>query len=154
MAYSSLGRAPVGGRALCQKPQYWPALDVVDVNHVVDVVVLEHDFLVRDQRLGAGRIQRVERHPPMAVRIAIAVGQRVPVKAQFDLRPFAAQYLNVGKVVLIRIAVRKVRYLLVAGIICEKIRSISVLLWRANRPGILIPTIIMAISKKVLARCK
>src|SRR6516165_10320383 len=54
--------------------------DVVDVDDMVDVVVLQNDLFARDQRLRAGRVERVEGCAEVSVHGLVAVAESHPVE--------------------------------------------------------------------------
>src|ERR1700737_4470910 len=58
--------------------------DVIDIDDVVNVVVLENDFLVGDFHLWTGRFDRVERRAEIGIDGLVAKIQREPVKPEFD----------------------------------------------------------------------
>src|SRR5215471_3985016 len=75
------------------------ASDVVDVDHLVDVVALENDFLRNDLRFAAARIERVEGDAEEAVRLLVSMAQRVPVEAQVNFPITLLHDLDVRDVV-------------------------------------------------------
>src|SRR5690349_18830187 len=74
-------------------------LDVVDVDHVMDVVVLEDDLLVLDQRHGSPGGDGVEGRPEVGVDVLIPVVQGQPVESHIDRIGGLIDDLNVADVV-------------------------------------------------------
>nr|GEU28163.1 hypothetical protein [Tanacetum cinerariifolium] len=72
---------------------------VVDIDHLVDVVVLQHHVLVRNARRGCGKVDLVAHHAEVAVVGLVAVAQRVPVEAHGRAVAVDALDLHVGDVV-------------------------------------------------------
>ena len=108
------------GQASCVRERAWPARvlsgrpppkggsrvwrsDVVDVDHVVDAVVLQHHLLVADQRRGPGQVQGIVGRAPVLVRLAIAIAERVPkhiyaaVPGSTYTRRLEVLKVNIGK---------------------------------------------------------
>src|SRR5215469_12394100 len=75
------------------------ASDVIDVDHLMDVVALENDFLRNDLQFIAARIERVEGGAKEAVRLLVAMAQRVPVEAQVNFPITRLHDLDVRDVV-------------------------------------------------------
>jgi len=71
---------------------------VVHVDDLVDVVVLQDDILVQDQRLCAGKVDDVARHAEVAVVALVAMAQRMPVETHRADGAVLAFQLDVGDV--------------------------------------------------------
>src|SRR5690242_13958577 len=76
-----------------------PGSEVVDVDHMVDVVVLQDYLLPLDQRLRRGGIERVEGGAEIGVHRLVAVAEGHPVEAQFADAAALPQDLDIADVV-------------------------------------------------------
>ena len=74
-------------------------LDVVDVDDVTDVVRLQDDLFLLDDRARTGDIQRVEAGAIEQVGVVVAHAGGMPVEAHFERRAGLAQDLDVADVV-------------------------------------------------------
>src|SRR5690242_6465646 len=61
-----------------------PRSEVVDVDHVVDVIVLQHHGLAADERRVTREVDRVERRAVVRVDRLVAEVHRVPVEPNVD----------------------------------------------------------------------
>ncbi len=73
--------------------------DMVDVNDVVNVVVLQHDFFAADQRLIADGIQGVEGSPEIGIGGLVAEALRRPVEAELHEATHLFQNFHIADVV-------------------------------------------------------
>src|SRR4051794_23969520 len=73
--------------------------DVVDIDHVVNVVILQNDLLIFDQRLIARKIERVERCAEVGVYGLVAEIERGPVEPQLAGTVLLLDDFHIGDVV-------------------------------------------------------
>src|SRR5260370_22460320 len=73
--------------------------DVIDVDHVVDVVVLQHYLFPGDCEVLARGIDRVERGAEISVGRLVTEAQRKPVEADLDKTVADFQQLHISDVV-------------------------------------------------------
>src|SRR5258708_39230493 len=87
---------------LCTMSWFLPTclLDVVDIDHVMDVVVLQHDLLLGDCEVLARGIDGVERSTEIGVGRLVTKAQRDPVETHLYKTVAGFQQFHVGVVVL------------------------------------------------------
>src|SRR6267378_8034782 len=76
-----------------------PGSEVVDVDHMVDVVVLQDDLLPLDQRLRSRGVERVEGGAEIGVHRLVAVAEGHPVAAQLADAAALSQDFDIADVV-------------------------------------------------------
>ena len=72
---------------------------MVDIDNVMNVVILQNDLLLLDERLRSVDGEGVEAGAEVGVDVLIAVVQREPVEPQFDRARRLTDDLDVGDVV-------------------------------------------------------
>src|SRR5690554_4175622 len=76
--------------------QYARSSQVIDIDHLVDVIVVQNDLLLGDHRLLAAGIQCQEGGTEEHLGLVIAMAVGLPVVAQLHRAPLLLENLDVG----------------------------------------------------------